>query len=128
LAAIVLAIIFRREEGISLVFIPFVFLFAIGGLMIGLISEKGFDKEKFTTLDKVVNVFEVEDVDGKKILCFPSFNEDLIKLDNFKFDEVIRSGDRMQVRLIKRETPRGYWNFSSSSKKIILTIPENTKR
>jgi len=124
-AAIVLAIIFRNEEGISLLFIAPVFFFAIGGLMIGLFSERDFEKQKLTTIDKIVNISTSEDIDGKPRLVFPSLHNQFEKVDGFKFDETIVSGDRMKVRIIRRETPRGFWHFRSLSEKIILIIPEN---
>jgi hypothetical protein len=123
-AVIVLAIIFRHTEGISLVFVVPVFFFAIGGLMIGLLSERSLEKQKFTIIDKVVNISTSEDIEGKPQLVFPSLHNQFEKVDGFKFDETIVSGDKLKIRIIRRETPRSFWCFKSSSDKIIFIIPE----
>jgi hypothetical protein len=128
IAAIILAIIFRNKNDINLVFGVPVFLFIFAGLIVISSSSRTFEEQKFTTIDKIVNISTFVDENGKSQLVFPSFDGKVEKFDNFKFDENIASGDKMQVRIIRRETPRSFCRRASKSDKAILIIPEEVRR
>jgi hypothetical protein len=119
---IVLMIKHRHEEGISVFLtIPLIALVFTGGI-IALISHKSFDKEKMTTIDKVVEVVVIKDESGQEQHVFPYFDGKFLKISGFMFDETV-IGPEMKVRLIRRETPVNFFTFGSTSDKAILIIP-----
>jgi hypothetical protein len=124
---IVVVIIHRDEQGISTLLVIPLITFLITGGVIAAISSKSFDKEKLTTIDRVVDVVVMEDDNGNEQHVFPYFDGKFIKISGFRFDETV-VGSEMKVHLIQRETPKNFFTFGSTSKKAILIIPENKER
>jgi hypothetical protein len=87
------------------------------------LSDRDFEKEKYTRFDTLIEVSSIRDVKGEQALVFDDYGI-VRKISATKFDKVEVGGDEMIVRKIVKYSPRTFWRFKTDSQMLILIMPE----
>ena len=96
----------------------------IAGAILGVISlTKTIGEQEKTVIDMMVDTVQLKDAWGN---IKTEYSNPLTGtfMDVQTIQNIVVKGNKTQVHILKRETPRNYWRFYSSAEEVTLVIPE----